>query len=113
MHRTPPRVRVFGRRFYLVDGRLGGLELLAVVDDRTRLFESAAELFGPWIGRFDLHPTCRPAPDRPPEGSERKGDSPQESEPALHEADATLPPAACPAAAQRGRPDRRKERLGS
>jgi hypothetical protein len=113
MHRAPPRIGVFGRRFDLVDGRLRGLELVALVDDGTRFFESAAELLGPRIGRFDLDPTRRPAPDRPPKGSERNGDSPQESEPALHEADATLPPASCPAAAQRGRPDRRKESLGS
>jgi small subunit ribosomal protein S6 len=105
------RLGIFRHRLDRVDGRFSSLELVALPDDRTRLLEPLAQLFRPRIDRLDLDPTRRPAPDRPPERGDRQGDPSQDGEAAVHEADATLPAASCPAAAQRGRPDRRKVNL--
>ena len=107
--RLPSRLRVVGRRFDRVDRRLSGLELVSVLDHRARLVDPASELLGSWIDGLEVDPTGRPASDRAPESGERDGDSSNEGEPTLHELDATLPAASCPAAAQRGRLDRRKD----
>ena len=104
-------VRILGDGFDRVDRRLRRLELLPLVDDGARLVEPPAQLVGPRVDRLHLDPTRRPTPDRSQERGQPDGDpSRQEREAAVHEADATLPAASCPVAAQRGRLDRRKEK---
>jgi small subunit ribosomal protein S6 len=94
-----------------VDGRLRRFELLAVLDDRPGFLEPPAELLGARIDGLDLHPPLGPAPDRPPESGHRHGNPTEKREAAVHGFDATLRAASCPAAAQRGRLDRRKDVL--
>jgi small subunit ribosomal protein S6 len=102
------RLGILRHRLDRVDGGLGGFELFALPDDGTRLLQPLSQLFRPRIDGLDLDPARGPASDRPPERGDRHGDPSQDGEAAVHEADATLPAASCPAAAQRGRPDRRK-----
>jgi small subunit ribosomal protein S6 len=109
VHGAAPRIGVFRNVLHGVDGRLGRLELVSLVDDRTRFLEPAAQFLGARVDGLGLDPARRPTPDHAPEGGDRDGDSSQEREAAVHVGDATLPAASCPAAAQRGRLDRRKE----
>jgi small subunit ribosomal protein S6 len=111
MHCPAPRSRVVWDRIDGVDRRFRGLELVPLVHDRPGFLEPLAQLLGPRIHGLDIHPARGPAPDRPPERGHRHGDPTEKREAAAHEADATLPAASCPAAAQRGRLDRRKDVL--
>jgi hypothetical protein len=95
----PPALgRIRGDVLDRVDRRLGALELLPILDDGARLIQPFPELFGARIDRLDLDPPGWSPPDRSPQGDEPNGDaSGQEREAAVHRADATLPPASCPA----------------
>src|ERR687897_91795 len=66
-----------------VDRRLGGLELLTLLDDGTGFLQASAQLLGARIDRLQLDPARRPAPDRSPECGDRHGDSSQERNAAI------------------------------
>lgn len=98
MHGPPPLLGIRDR-LDGVHGRLRPLELLAVLDDRPGLVEAGAQLLGPRVGG-GLRPG--PSPDGSPQCREADGHSPgEEREASVHEADATLPPASCPARERR------------
>jgi small subunit ribosomal protein S6 len=122
MDRLAPSLGVLGHRLHCVHSRLGGLELVPLLDHGTRFFEPLTQLLGSRIDRLQLDPAGRPAPDHPPEGGERHREpSGQKREAAVHRADATLPAASCPAlrrdpiASGPGMAvrDRRKEKIGT
>jgi hypothetical protein len=91
-----------------VHGRLGALELLAVVDDRAGLVQPGAQLIR---ARVRLRRWARLPPDGAPHCRNAERDSPgQEREAAVHEGDATLPPASC--LARRAPPEAPSTRQG-
>lgn len=93
MHRPAAVADLRGNRLRLVDRRLARLELLALVDDAARLRELRLQGLDVRVGE---NGSRRSAGQSAVGGSSRQnGASEQESQPTLHEADATVSPGTC------------------
>ncbi len=102
MHCSAPRLRILGSGLREVDGELGALELLALLDDLARLGELAAQLLRAGIERLG---DGLVTPAQEAEDGDR---AEQPRERALHGGDATLAAASCPVIAP-SLPERRPQ----
>ena len=93
MNRAPAVAELGGKRLGLVDGRLGSLELLPLLDYCTRFGEPRLQSLGMWLRDDRRRRAARQGSVG--SGTGNHGATDQEGEPALHEADATVSPATC------------------